>query len=61
MTEKELNAQFWVDHPELTHHKGWKQNQYPADTRMAYVAYVDSMERSGSITRKVAMHATLHD
>lgn len=35
------------------------QNEYPADTRMAFVDYVDSLARSGDISEALAGRVTL--
>jgi hypothetical protein len=58
-TQKELRAQFWADHQHLTRKPGKTQNDYPADVRMAWVDYVDHMQRSGMISDKLADRATL--
>jgi len=34
--------------------RGKPQNEQPADTRMVYVDYIDSLERSGVISRNLA-------
>jgi hypothetical protein len=56
-----LRAQFWQDHPEYAHQ--WKprkrQNDYPTDTRCAWVDYVDAMARCGEISEALASRATL--
>lgn len=58
-TQKELRQQFWRDHPHLVRVPGKTQNQYPADTRTAWVGYVDAMVRQGAISDKLADRATL--
>ena len=63
--QKDLRASFWENHPELeqiarnrgTLSKG--QNSQNCDTRCAFVDYVDSLERSGVISEKLADRATL--
>ena len=58
-TQKELRQTFWRDHPYLTRVPGKTQNQYPADTRVAWVEYVDAMAREGVISDALANRATL--
>lgn len=58
-TQTDLRAAFWEAHPDLTRHGRRKQNDYPADTRIAWVDYVDSMERDGQINVQLAQRATL--
>ena len=56
-----LRAQFWQDHPQFVHQ--WRsrkrQNEYPTDTRCAWVDYVDMLARAGTITERLAQEATL--
>ena len=60
-TLSELRRCFWDSFPEYKkeYHKGKRQNQYKCDIRMAWVDFVDQMEKSGEITRKLAERATL--
>lgn len=58
-TQKALRESFWADHPKLTRQGNKKQNEYPADTRMAWCDYVENMRRSGEISEALAQRATL--
>lgn len=62
--QTELRADFWKQHPHLvcrTNRRGnpKRQNDQPADTRMAFVDYVDILAKSGSISDKLAQSVTL--
>lgn len=56
-----LRECFWEAHPELAHlrRSRKRQNDYPADVRMAWVNYVDQMRRDGAITDRLAKSAIL--
>ena len=59
-TQKAFREHFWFNHPELT--KGGqakRQNEYPCDTRCAFVDFVDAEFRAGFITEKLAQKITL--
>lgn len=61
--QRELRAAFWRDHPTLsrdliTDHAGTGK-MHRIDTRMAWVDYVDAMQRSGEISESLAQRATL--
>jgi hypothetical protein len=59
-TISEIRAAFWEAHPQFAHlYRSWRQNQYPADVRCAFVDFVDQLARSGEITSKLAFRATL--
>lgn len=63
--QKQIREQFWAAHPELeetarkrgTFSKG--QNSQNCDTRCAFVDFVDSMQKSGQISEKLANRAVL--
>ena len=57
--QKELRKTFWETHPELTRRPGKDQNSYPADTRAAWVCFVDAQQRSGAIPDALAQRAVL--
>ncbi len=63
--QKDLRAAFWAAHPELEEKSrrlkvfGKSQNFHPCDTRMAFVDFVDMMQKSGQISSKLAFRATL--
>jgi hypothetical protein len=56
-----LRSCFWESHPEFAHHFRTKkrQNQYVCDVRCAWVDFVDSMQKSGEISEKLANRAIL--
>ena len=63
MNTRELRKAFWEAHPEadrkkIKDHEG-TGTMYCADTRCAFVEYVDQMHREGSISDRVAQGATL--
>ena len=39
--------------------KGRRQNDYPADVRMAFIDYVDALQKDGDITEALAYRVTL--
>ena len=54
-----LRNSFWATYTEFTRIRGKSQNDYPADVRMAFVDYVDSLVRTGQISESLAARATL--
>lgn len=58
-TQKALRAAFWERHPQFRRHGTWTQNQYSTDVRVAWVDFVDFMERDGQISEALAARATL--
>ena len=64
-SQKQIREQFWATFPELeetarkrgTFSKG--QNSQNCDTRCAFVDFVDSMQKSGQISEKLANRAVL--
>lgn len=60
-TQKEVRANFWESHPQFKseYKKSYRQNQYRADIRMAFVDYVDHLAKDGIITNKLAYKVTL--
>jgi len=64
-TQSQIRVAFWNDldaigAPAPTQRKpGKRQNDYPADVRMAFVDYVDMLERSGEISEALAYGVTL--
>lgn len=61
-SQTHLRKLFWELYPEWKK-QHWtskkRQNNYPADIRMAWVEYVDTMCRNGCISEKLADKATL--
>ncbi len=63
-SQEQIRAAFWDTFPELARSTGPRgrtlpQNQQPADTRMAFVDYVDTLHRDGMIADKLAQRVTL--
>ena len=67
-TEAQVRAAFWQSHPSIQRRHTVAsngriirapQNQQPVDTRVAFVDYVDSLERNGVITEALASRVTL--
>lgn len=61
--QAQIRAAFWQAHPTLPRHKyKWTNGtewHYPADTRCAFVDFVDQLARNGQITESLAQRATL--
>ena len=59
-TEKELKGFFWdTMYPRHKPKKGYTQNDYCADIRAQWVAFVDAMHRDERISDELAFSATL--
>ena len=71
-TLSELRATFWEQHPHFRRktvskvsrsgkpfYKYASQNDYPTDVRMAWVFFIDNMQRNGEISEALAWKATL--
>jgi hypothetical protein len=58
-TEKQVRDHFWLDHPEFKEIYGLGQNNYPTDVRVAFIEYVDYLERSNDINNYLANKVTL--
>jgi hypothetical protein len=60
-TQTQVRESFWASFPELAdqYRKTYRQNQYNATIRTAFVSYVDNLERGGEITEKLAFRVTL--
>lgn len=54
-----LRDSFWATYTEFSRIREYRQNDYPADVRMAWVDFVDQSHRAGLITDSVAQRATL--
>ena len=57
-TQQQIRRQFWLDHPDVLRKPG-RQNDQVTDTRMAFVDYVDHLQRSGVISEALAQRVTL--
>ena len=69
-TQAELRRLFWQEHPQYRRkcvrmdppdrgYRPLKQNEYPADVRMAWVDFIDYCARSNVINENLACRATL--
>jgi len=60
-TVSEIRESFWEAFPEFAgdRRKTYRQSRYNATIRSAFVEYVDSLERDGTITSKLAERAAL--
>lgn len=64
-TQRQIRAAFWESHPQHEAHalkwqiKTAPQNRHNAETREAYVEFVDSLARNGEISEELANRATL--
>ncbi len=60
-TITEVRKSFWGAFPEFKNQfrKTYRQNNYCADIRCAFVDYVDSLQKDGVITEKLAHRVTL--
>lgn len=64
-TQKQIRAQFWLDHPSFDHQareagiRSKPQNEHCATVRCAFVDYVDMLRREGQISEALANRATL--
>lgn len=62
-TQREIRQLFWETYPELSKkkiadHKGTGK-MFTVDTRCAFVEFVDSLQRDGVISEKLADRVTL--
>lgn len=57
-TQKEVRDYFWETHP-YKKEGNKRQNDYPADIRMAFCLMVDLLHRDGTINDKLANKVTL--
>ncbi len=60
--QTEVRNAFWLTffvEGKPAEYKGKRQNDLPADLRMAFVDYVDGLQKSGIITEKLAANVTL--
>lgn len=61
--QRELRAEFWRAHPNLPRRRirdySGKGLMYPTDTRVAWVDWLDAMQRNGDISSDLADRATL--
>ena len=62
-TEAAVRREFWACHPHLKRkkikHPGGQGSVHVADTRIAFVDFVDNLSRSGDISPELAHNITL--
>ena len=62
-TQRELRSQFWIENPHASRRKceayEGSGTMYTTDTRMAFVDWIDALERDGAISPELAQRATL--
>jgi hypothetical protein len=62
-TIAELRRAFWDDHPNLSRRRiraySGRGLMYPTDTRVAFVDWIDAMQRDGRISNELAQRATI--
>ena len=67
-SQKQVRAAFWRENPGVVRRRvdglhgqpvTARQNQQPADTRAAFVVFVDQLERNGTISERLAAMVTL--
>ena len=57
-TQKQVRAEFWERHPQASKRRT-SDGDYVADTRVAFVEFVDYLERNGGISEALAQRVTL--
>lgn len=57
--EEEVRAAFWQEHPQFEMRGNGRQNSQPADTRAAFVDWIDQLERNDDISEELAQDVTL--
>lgn len=60
-TQKQVRESFWTSFPEfIDQYRAYKrQKDYNADIRCAFVGHVDSLQKDGQISDKLANRVTL--
>lgn len=58
-TLAQLRNAFWENHKQFLRVRGYTQNQYAANIRIAWGFFVDDMLKGGYITGKTAQSAIL--
>lgn len=57
--EEEVREAFWREFPHFEAVGNGRQNEQPADTRMAFCDWIDSLARDGLISEDLAQDVTL--
>lgn len=62
-TQRELRRVFWAQHPGLPRRRilnySGNGTMYPTDTRVAFVEWLDAMQKAGEVNQALAERATL--
>lgn len=59
-TQNELRKYFWHNmYPYYQKKKGYEQNDYATEVRVAWTDFVDMMEKNGVINHHLAFNVTL--
>lgn len=62
-TQQALRAAFWQQHPHLSRKKikdySGNGRMHTTDTRCAFVAWLDNLNRNGEVSQALAQRATL--
>jgi len=62
-TQRELRREFWQTFPNLPRKKiknySGNGTMYPADTRVTWCDWIDSLSKGGDISQELAQRATL--
>ena len=58
-TQHAVRAAFWEQYNGPNNGRTKRQNDQPADCRMAFVFFVDALERDGTISSRLADKVTL--
>lgn len=60
-TQNEIRKAFWDQHPEYKseYRRTYKQNDYNADIRTAFVDWLDSITKNGEVSEKLTQRVTL--
>jgi hypothetical protein len=56
-SQKQIRSEFWRAYPDLSRRR--LGADYPTDTRVLFIDFVDSLARNGDISEKLAQRATL--
>lgn len=61
--QRELRRVFWAQHPNLPRRRirnySGNGTMYQTDTRVAFVEWLDAMQRAGEVSQALAQRATL--
>ena len=61
-SQRQVRSDFWANHPGLSHRRTVRMGDdrvYPADTRMAFIDWIDYLCRNQIISPRLADRVTL--